>query len=160
MKIRLLLTLTTFFAITAWGQKSVDGTYIRTDQSTCYLILNQDGTFKYKFGWDMQWDVACGQYKINGDSIFFHYQFDMFDRQCNTEGINYTDTSGIILQGAIDKRFRPVSARLSKNKITTYKIGDITDPQTIDKAVYYYRRKKNQRRRHEPPTKCLCNCGV
>jgi hypothetical protein len=141
---KLLLTLTMFFTITAWGQKNIEGKYVRTDQSTCYLTINSDGTFKYRFGWDMQWDVACGKYEIKGDSIIFQYLSDMFDRQCNTEGINYTDTSGVILRDAIDKRFRPISARLSKNKITTYKVGDIADPETIDKGVYYYKRKKSR----------------
>jgi hypothetical protein len=133
-----------FFTITAWGQKNIEGKYVRTDQSTCYLTINSDGTFKYRFGWDMQWDVACGKYEMKGDSIIFQYLSDMFDRQCNTEGINYTDTSGVILRDAIDKRFRPISARLSKNKITTYKVGDIADPETIDKGVYYYKRKKSR----------------
>ncbi len=132
-----------FSTMTAWGQKNIDGKYVRADQSTCYLIINSDGTFKYRFGRDLQWDVACGQYKMKGDSIVFQYLSDMFDQQCNTEGINYTDTSGVILRDAIDKRFRPISARLSKNKITTYKVGDIADPETIGKGVYYYRRKKS-----------------
>ena len=144
MKRNLLTTLTIFFTLTSWGQTNVEGTYVRTDQSTCYLTINSDGTFKYKFGWDLQWDVACGQYEMKGDSIFFRYQSDMFDQGCNTEKINYTDTSGVILKDAIDKRFRPISARLSKNKITTYKVGDIDDPKTIDKLVYNYRRKKSR----------------
>lgn len=67
----------------------------------------------------------------------------MFDKQCNSDGINYTDTSGVILRDAIDKRFRPISGRLSKNKITTYKIGDIDDPETVGQGVYYYRRRKS-----------------
>ena len=91
----------------------------------------------------MQWDLACGQYEMKGDSILFHYQSDMFDRQCNNEGINYTDSVGIILQFAIDKRFRPITARLSKNKLTTIKVGDIGEQETIRNSVYYYRRKKN-----------------
>jgi hypothetical protein len=144
MKIKFILTLTTFLSLNASGQKSIEGKYSRTDQSSCHLILNSDGTFKYRFLWDLQWDVACGQYKLQGDSIYFLYQSDMFDRQCNSDGINYTDTSGVILRDAIDKRFRPISARLSKNKITTYKTGDINDPETVDKRAYFYRRKKNK----------------
>jgi len=132
----------TLLTLNVWGQRKVEGKYIRTDQSTCYIILNSDKTFKYKFGRDLQWDVACGQYEIKGDSITFHYQSDMFDRQCNNEGINYTDTSGVILRDAIDKRFRPITARLSKNKLKTFKTGDIEQPETVDNRVYYYRRKK------------------
>ena len=144
MKRELLLILTAIFTLTAWGQKNIEGKYFRTDQSTCYLIIGSDGTFKYEFGRDLQWDLACGQFEMKGDSIVFQYLSDMFDQQCNTERVNYTDTSGVILQDAIDKRFRPISARLSKNKITTYVVGDTADPETIDKRVYYYRRKKNR----------------
>jgi hypothetical protein len=140
----LLLTLTTVLTVTTWGQKGIEGKYVRTDQSTCYVLINSDGTFKYKFGWDLQWDLACGRYELKGDSIFFQYSSDMFDQQCNSDGINYTDTSGVILRYAIDKRFRPISARLKKNKITTYKVGDVTEPETVDKLVYYYRRKKGR----------------
>jgi hypothetical protein len=143
MKHKLLLATAIFFTLTAWGQKGIEGKYIRTDQSTCYLILNSDGTFKYKFLWDLQWDVACGLYELKGDSIYFKYQSDMFDRQCNSDGINYTDTSGVILRDAIDKRYRPISARLTKNKIATYKVGDVGDLDTVGKGVYYYRRRKS-----------------
>ena len=138
----LLFTLTTLTTLTTLGQKPIEGKYIRTDQSTCYLIINSDGTFKYRFGRDLQWDVACGQYNVTGDSIFFRYQSDMFNEQCNTEGINHTDSVGIILQFAIDKRFRPISAKLSKNKIRTNRVGDVTDPESIRKWVYYYKRDK------------------
>lgn len=142
MKRESLLTLTLLLTLNAWGQKSV-GRFSRTDNSSCYLVLNADNTFKYRFHRDLQWDLACGRYELRGDSIFFQYQSDMFDRQCNSEGINYTDTSGVILRDAIDKRFRPISARLSKNKITTNKIGDIADQETIGKGIYYYRRRKS-----------------
>jgi len=144
MKRILFLALATSFTLTSWGQQDVAGKYVRTDQSTCYLTINSDGTFKYKFLWDLQWDVACGKYELKGDSIFFEYLSDMFDSECNTDGINVTDTSGVILRDAIDKRFRPINARLTKNKITTFKIGDVNDPETIGKSVYYYRRKKNR----------------
>jgi hypothetical protein len=142
MKKMLLLTLTTFSSLTAWGQKDIEGKYVCTSYPTCYLIINSDKTFKFGFGQDLQWDIACGRFELKADSLFFEYLSDMFDRQCNSDGRNYTDTSGIILQDAIDKRFRPISARLSKNKIITYKIGDIADSETIDKRAYYYRRKK------------------
>lgn len=142
MKRILSLALASFITLTTWGQNGIEGKYVRTDQSSCYLIINSDGTFKYKYRWDLQWDVACGQYEVIGDSIFFSYQSDMFDRQCNTDGTNDTDTAGIILQDCIDKRFRPISARVTKNKITTYKIGDLADLKSVDKWVYYYRREK------------------
>jgi hypothetical protein len=144
MKKKFLLLATTLLALNVWGQRSIEGKYSRTDNSLCYLILYPDNTFKYRFRWDLQWDVACGQYETKGDSIFFHYQSDMFDRQCNSEGINYADTSGVILQDAIDKRSRPISARLSKNKITTLMTGDIGEPEAIGNRVYYYRRKRNR----------------
>lgn len=143
MKKILLLTVVAFFSLTAWAQKGIEGKYVCPNYPTCYLIINSDGTFKYGFGLDLQWDVACGRYERRGDSLFFKYLSDMFDLQCNSERRNYTDTSGIILDGTIDKRFRPISARLSKNKITTNKVGDLTDPETITKQSYYYRRKKS-----------------
>jgi hypothetical protein len=143
MKKKFLLILTTLFTLNVWGQKSIEGKYSRSDNSMCYLILNVDKTFKYRFHWDLNCDLACGQFETKGDSIYFHYQSDMFDRQCNSEGINYTDTSGVILRDAIDKRDRPISARLLKNKLVTIKIGDIGEPGTIGNQVYYYRRKKN-----------------
>ena len=144
MKGKLLFCLTTLLTFNVWGQKTIDGKYIRTDNSMCYLILNSDKTFKYKYHWDLNWDLACGQFEVKGDSIYFHYQSDMFDLQCNNEGVNVTDTSGVILRDAIDKRDRPISARLSKNKITTFKTGDIGELGTIGNSVYYYRRKKNR----------------
>ena len=144
MKNKFLLLATTLLTLNAWGQKGIEGKYSRTDNALCYLILNPDNTFKYRFHWDLQWDLACGQYETKGDSILFHYQSDMFDRQCNSEGINYTDTSGVILQDAIDKRSRPISARLSKNKLTTLRTGDIAEPETVGKSVYYYRRKRSR----------------
>src|SRR4051812_41194179 len=120
----LMLTLMTVITMTAWGQKDIQGKYVCTDYPTCYLTINSDHTFKYEFGRDLQWDVACGRFDLRGDSLFFEYLSDMFDLQCNSERRNYTDTSGVILQdGAIDRRFRPISARLSKNKIKTYKVG-------------------------------------
>lgn len=144
MKKIFLLIATTLSTLNVWGQKSIEGKYTRTDNSLSYLILNSDKTFNYKFLSDQQWDLACGQYETKGDSILFHYQSDMFDRQCNNERINYTDTSGVILQDAIDKRFRPIIARLSKNKLTTLKTGDIGEPETIGNNVYYYRRKRSR----------------
>jgi hypothetical protein len=144
MKRRFLLILTTLLTLNVWGQKSIDGKYIRTDNSMCYLILNADNTFKYKYHWDLNWDLACGQFELKGDSIYFHYLSDMFDQQCNSDGINYTDTSGIVLKDAIDKRDRPISARLSNNRLITIKIGDIEEPETVGTGVYYYKRKRNR----------------
>jgi hypothetical protein len=134
--------LTAFLAISAFGQKSIEGKYVRTDNSSCYLILNTDKTFRYKFLRDIQWDLACGQYRVEGDFIFFSYQSDMFDLECNNEKVNYADTSGVILSDAIDKRFRPISGRLRKRKIMIGKVGDVNEAETLGKgAAYYYRRK-------------------
>ena len=66
----------------------------------------------------------------------------MFDLGCNSEGINYTDTSGVILQNAIDKRFPAIVARLSKKKMVTLKVGDIKEPETVDNGIYYYQKTK------------------
>ena len=67
------------------GQSEVTGKYIRMDYPGSYVILNPDNTFKYGFHFDLQWDLACGQYEINGDTIFFTYYKDMFDPDCNTD---------------------------------------------------------------------------
>lgn len=95
----------------------------------------------------MQWDLACGQFETKGDSILFHYTSDRFDLQCNNEKINYSDTSGVYTE-TIDKRFRPISARISKRSIMTVKTGDIKEPSTILSWTDYYIKEKNRKKRH------------
>lgn len=140
-----ILFLTT--SLKTFGQSEISATYTRTDYPASSIVLNQDKSFKFKFHFDLQWDLVCGQYELKGDTILFHYNSDMFDVQCNSERINYTDTSGVILQDAIDKRFRPILARLSKNKLITIKTGDIKEPETIDTLIFYYKREKKREKR-------------
>jgi hypothetical protein len=133
----------------AFSQSEISGEYTRTEYPRGYLILNTDYSFKYKFHFDLQWDIACGQYEIKGDTIIFHYSSDMFDSQCNDQRVNVTDTSGVILQSAIDTRFRPLLARFTKNKIILLQRGDIENPETIVKTVsYFYRRDKKRGKRN------------
>jgi len=110
-------------------------------------LLNADNSFKYQYGSDLQWDLACGQYERKGDTILFHYTSDMFDLHgCNNEKINYTDTSGVFIE-TIDKRFRPISALLSRRTIITIKTGDIKEPEAIFTWTEYYTKEKNKMKR-------------
>jgi len=77
---------------------------------------------------------------------------DMFDIKCNTEGINMTDTSDYFLTQGVDKRWRPIIARIVKNKIVTIKTGDINDGETVSPSKHYYRRKKKGERTRIPGT--------
>ena len=119
-------------AFQTFGQSIEPGKYIRTDYPSGYLIMNSDHSFKFRFHFDLQWDLACGFYEIKGDKIYFSYNSDMFDEECNIDGINKTDTTGIVTQDAIDKRYRPIIAKYSKRKIITIKTGDISDIETVD----------------------------
>ena len=131
------------------GQIEITGKYIRIKGSNSnYILLNADNSFKYQFESDLQWDLACGRYEKKGDTILFHYTSDMFDIDgCNSGKINYTDTSGVFTE-AIDKRFRPISALLSKGKIVTIKTGNIEEPKTILSWTDYYIKEKNRRKGH------------
>jgi hypothetical protein len=139
-----ILLATILNIVTSFGQNEISGKYIRGDYPVGYVILNPDKSFKFKFNFDLQWDLACGQYKVKGDTIFFTYNKDMFDSDCNNERVNVTDTSGVISQDAIDKRFRPITALLLKNKIQTIKTGDIQEPETVEILTFIYRRKKKR----------------
>lgn len=61
--ILLLLTLETT------GQIDIGGKYSRGDYPSTYVILNNDSTFKYKFNFDINWDLACGTYTLKKDLI-------------------------------------------------------------------------------------------
>lgn len=149
---RSLLVLTLLINLTAFGQNEIIGEYIRTDYPTGYLILNADKSFKFRFGFDSQWDLACGQFDIKGDTLTFSYNSDMFDVTCNSEGINMTDTSDYFLKQGVDKRWRPIIARVVKHKIVTIKTGDVNDGETVSLNKHYYRRKKKGERARIPGT--------
>jgi hypothetical protein len=149
---RSLVVLTLLTNLTAFGQNEMMGEFIRTDYPAGYLILKADKTFKFRFGFDSQWDLACGQFEKKGDTLIFSYSSDMFDISCNTEGINMTDTSDYFLTQGVDKRWRPIIARVVKNKIVIIKIGDANEGETITLSRYYYRRKKKGERTSIPGT--------
>jgi hypothetical protein len=138
--------------IPAFGQKEISGEFIRTKYPAGYLILNPDKSFKFRFGFDSQWDLACGQFELKRDTLFFSYTSDMFDIDCNSEGINMTDTSDYFLRQGVDKRWRPITARVVKNKIVTIKTGDVNDKETISLNSSYYRRKKKGETTRIPET--------
>lgn len=134
--------MTVLISLTAFGQNKITGKYIRTDYPEGYLILNDDKSFEFRFRFDMQWDLACGQFEVKGDTLSFFYTSDRFDVTCNSEGINMTDTSDYVLTQGGDKRWRPITARGVKNKILTIKTGDIHEAETVSPSGHYYRGKK------------------
>ncbi|MEP4534102.1 MAG: hypothetical protein ABJ004_13515 [Cyclobacteriaceae bacterium] len=75
----LLTWLTLLISLTGFGQNEITGKYIRTEYPGGHLILNEDNTFKYRFRFDSQWDLACGQFEVIGDTLTFSYTSDMFD---------------------------------------------------------------------------------
>lgn len=146
MLIKITLTilfgpLTTFIA---FGQDEISGKYIRTEYPAGYLILNSDKSFKFKFGFDSQWDLACGQFEVTGDTIKFSYSSDMYDLRCNNERINMSDTSDHFIGISIDKRWRPIKVIINKKRILAIKTGDINEPETVDKNKYYYKRERKR----------------
>jgi hypothetical protein len=147
-----LCGLTVLLNLTALGQSKITGKFIRNDYPAGYLILNEDKSFKFRFGFDSQWDLACGQYEVKGDTLIFSYTSDMFDRACNSEGINMTDTSDYFLKQGVDKRWRPITARVVGKKILTIKTGDIHDSETVNSYEHYYRRERKRERTVIPGT--------
>jgi hypothetical protein len=152
MNIRRFFIFATFInlsSVICFGQIEISGKYIRIKGSKSnYILLNVDNSFKYQYLSDLQWDLACGQYERKGDTILFHYTSDMFDLNgCNNGKINYADTSGVFAE-TIDKRFRPISARLSKRTIITIKTGDIKESEPILSWTDYYIKEKYKRKRH------------
>ena len=111
---RHLLIYTFLINLTAFGQNEIVGEFIRTDYPAGYLILNADKSFKFRFGFDSQWDLACGQFEVKSDTLTFSYNSDMFNKTCNNEGINMTDTYDYFLKQGVDKRWRPIIARIIK----------------------------------------------
>jgi hypothetical protein len=113
-------------AFNASGQQAdVTGKYSRSEYPTSYIILNKDSSFIYRFNFDLNWDLACGTYKVNNSQIVFTYTSDMNDTlNCNIEGI------GILpwrkkdegFTGTIDTRYRPDSLYISGKKL--YLSGD------------------------------------
>jgi hypothetical protein len=149
---QVLCGLTVLISLTTFGQNEIIGKFIRTDYPASYLTLNADKSFKFRFGFDSQWDLACGQFEVKGDTIMFSYTSDMFDITCNSEGINMTDTSDYFLKQGVDKRWRPITARIVKNKILTIKIGDIHEPETVSLDSYYLRRERKREKKGIPGT--------
>jgi hypothetical protein len=147
-----LCVLGVLISLTAFGQNKSIGKFVRTDYPASYLILNADKSFKFRFGFDQQWDLACGQFEVKGGTLIFSYTSDMFDRTCNSEGINMTDTSDYFLTQGVDKRWRPITARIVKNKILTLKTGDIHEAESVSLTGHYYRREKKRKRTNMPGT--------
>jgi hypothetical protein len=87
----------------ALGQSELNGKYTREDHPGGYLTFDSNKNFKFRFKSHAYWDLACGQFEVKNDTIFFTYTSDMFDETCNDEGINMTDTSDYFLrQGVIN----------------------------------------------------------
>lgn len=120
-------------------ESALNGKFERIDHKS-HLTFDANGSFKFRFHRDLNWDLACGTYEIMNDSIYFFYRSDMFERTCNTEGMNDTDSVGIILQDAIDKRFRPIAAKLQNKKLITSKVGDVNDQKTIEALEYIFKK--------------------
>jgi hypothetical protein len=133
-----------FVAIAAFGQEEITGKYLWTDYPSGYIMLNADKSFKFKFRSHAYWDLACGQFEVKIDTIFFNYMSDMFDVSCNNERLNMTDTSDYFLKKGVDKRHRPIIALLLKNKLEIIKTGDVNELETIGDGGYYYRRAKRK----------------
>lgn len=47
------------------------------------IIFNPDSTFKYRLGYDVMHDIACGKYRLKNDTIFLFYETDLHDTMCN-----------------------------------------------------------------------------
>lgn len=146
-QIKLILTSTfvLLIALNSFGQKDAYGKYARTEYPAGHLVLNSDKTFKFRFRFDSQWDLACGEFELKKDTIFFSYTSDMLDVNCNNERINMTDTSDYFLRTGIDKRWRPISAKITKGKIQTIQTGDVKDPETVSFNKNLYRKEKNRK---------------
>ncbi len=139
-------------SLPAFGQSEITGKFIRSDYPAGQLILNVDKSFKFRFRFESQWDLACGQFEVKGDTLYFTYTSDMFDVTCNSERINMTDTSDYFLRLGVDKRWRPITARIVRNRIITIKTGDMADAETVSLTDLYYRRERKRERVRPPGT--------
>jgi hypothetical protein len=111
-----------FFAPITFAQEAIFGKYSRDLYPPGSITLQDDFTFKFKFNYDMQWDLACGTFRINRDTIFFYYRSDMFDETCNTEKEGFLNDESrkeeLMAAGeSIDKRFRPDSILIEGKKL-------------------------------------------
>ena len=145
-KLPLTILFVLLTILTTFGQDQLFATYILTENPGSYLILNADRTFKFRYRAHAYWDLACGQFEVKNDTIYFTYTSDMFDLGCNSEKINMTDTSDYFLKTGVDKTYRPVTATIKKKEIWTIKTGDTTDLATVDRRTFHYKR---ERKRHE-----------
>lgn len=137
------ISLVLLVNLTVSPQNLIFGEYRRNEYPSGYVILGLDYTFKFRFHFDLQWDLACGTYSTKGDTVYFNYQSDMYDPICNNQGINVTDTSGVILQDAIDTRYRPITAYVSRDKLKTIVVsGPSIDQDTLVNEVNVYHRLK------------------
>ena len=133
--------LTSFMAL---GQSELNGKYTREDHPGGYLTFDSNKNFKFRFKSHAYWDLACGQFEVKNDTIFFTYTSDMFDETCNHEGINMTDTSDYFLRQGVDKRWRPIIAIIKKNKIQIIKTDGFHEPETAKQIKYYYERARRR----------------
>ncbi len=75
-----------FISFSTYGQINLRGKYIDDSLNEYnYLIFNLDSTFKYRYAFSLMHDIACGEYKINKDTILLYYLTDMRDTCCNKE---------------------------------------------------------------------------
>jgi hypothetical protein len=133
-----------FISLDTTGQIDISGKYSRTDYPGSYVVLNTDSTFKYEFHFDINWDLACGTYKLKKDLIIFSYTSDMYDTiNCNTDRVNYLkDKEGkdeFVLGTTIDTRFRPDTLMISGTKLYQLEKG------VVRSKKYYLKREKNAR---------------
>ena len=137
----LCLVLTSF---SVFGQSELSGKYTREDHPAGYIILDSDRNFKFRYKSHAYWDLACGKFEVKNDTIFFTYTSDMFDDACNNERINKTDTSDFFLRQGVDKQWRPIVAKIQKNKIQIIKAGSLNEVEVVGSNNYYYKRVKKR----------------
>ena len=129
------------------GQSELNGKYTREDHPRGYLIFDSGKNFKFRYKSHASWDLACGQFEVRNDTIFFTYTSDMFDETCNDERINMTDTSDYFLRQGVDKRWRPIIAIIKKNKIEIVKTDIRDETEMVGLGKYYYKRVRKRHAR-------------
>ena len=123
------------------GQIDISGKYSRSDYPSSYVTLNNDSTFKYEFNFDVNWDLACGTYRLKKDLIIFSYTSDMYDTlNCNTDRVNYLkDEYGkneFLPGSTIDLRYRPDTLLIEGSKL--YQV----DGGVVKSKGHYLKREK------------------